>query len=691
MMFKALRGWGQVVFRRCEKMPGPFIVGICAAVLLAVCVARAAEPGVVTPQQRVSALLTRLARVEEQIPPAERFGPGQLAQARLALRKIAGAPSYWGDPAQQTEKALADAEKAVDLLEKGVCRVEPGTGFQERAYIAPMDGSPEPYLLYVPTSYDAKRAWPLLIFLHGYHPDLDASNWIDLQYSPSLQEVCEKEGVILLLPFGRRNTEFMGVGETDVLLAIEYARRDYNVDPRRIIMSGASMGGSGAYSIACHYPDRFAAVIGISGRADYYQWMNVSKESLPPFKQGMMDADYARELLPNLLHVPVLIFHGAQDSLVQNAQSQQLEARLKQLGQRVQYVELPDTGHNDAWTPSFTHPKFRDILRNARLEESPKRVTFRTMTLKYPGAYWLRIEALQTWGRMARVDANVTAPNTIELTVENVGQLTLGPSTPELLFDPKVILNGKPVKGNLREDGLVEVSLSQTPTPGKTPSMCGPIREAYNAPFLIVYPADTTVKGAAEDRGNASRLLLEWAGCSVMPLPSTQEQLPRALSNWDAFNLGPLPIRADDKITDKEIADHNLILCGSPATNKVLARIADKLPLRIEGGEYVIGAHRFASEGRGVECIYPNPLNPKRYVLVVHGVPWGTGLSVNHKLDFQPDFIIYSKRTVEDGTLFPTNGVLCAGWFDQSWRVSPDSTWVNPAPEKAQPVPDALR
>ena len=653
-----------------------------ALILFAACAIAADEPALTT-QARTDALLTRLARAEEQISPAERFGPGQLAQARLAFRKIAGVSSYWTDTARETDKSLAEAEKAIASLERGERRVEPGVGFQERAYIAPMDGSPEPYLLYVPTNYDPKRTWPLLIFLHGYHPELDASNWIDLQYSPTLQEVCEKEGVILLLPFGRRNTDFMGVGETDVLLAIEYARRDYNVDPRRIIMSGASMGGSGAYSIACHYPDRFAALIGIAGRADYYQWVNVEKESLPPFKQGMIDADYARELLPNLLHVPVLIFHGGHDSLVSIGQSQRLEQRLKQLGQNVQFVELPDTGHNDAWSPSFTHPKFLECLRTARVLEPPEKISFRTMTLKYPGAYWAKIESIQTWGRMAALDAAVSGRNAIDLKVENAAQVVLGPSIPTLT-DPKrlkLTVNGKDVKPALREDGALVVTLGPAPEPGgKSARMCGPIRDVFNGPFLIVYPSDTSVNGASVDLFNASRLLLEWAGCCVMPLPAAHEELSHAMSNWRAFKVGPLPIRADSKVSEKDIADYNLIICGTPATNKLFARIADKLPLKIEQGDYVIGPHHFPIADHGVECIYPNPLNPRRYVLIVHGVPWGAGLSVNHKLDFQPDFIVFTKDAVEDKTLFPTNGVLCAGWFDQGWRFSPESTWVNPGP-----------
>ena len=101
------------------------------------------------------------------------------------------------------------------------------------------------------------------------------------------------------------------------------------------------------------------------------------------------------------------------------------------------------------------------------------------------------------------------------------------------------------------------------------------------------------------------------------------------------------------------------------------------MPLRIEPTVYVVGPHVFAAAGNGLQMIYPNPQNPSRYVLVVHGAQWGAELQPNHKLDLLPDFIVYSCQTERDDTMFPTNRFLCAGYFDGNWRLSENSTWLN--------------
>jgi hypothetical protein len=77
--------------------------------------------------------------------------------------------------------------------------------------------------------------------------------------------------------------------------------------------------------------------------------------------------------------------------------------------------------------------------------------------------------------------------------------------------------------------------------------------------------------------------------------------------------------------------------------------------------------------------IYPNPLAPDRYVVINSGTIWGTGLAGNHKYDMLPDFIVFTTDVVEDGT--DANRAVCAGFFDQHWRLSEASTWYAPEPK----------
>ena len=603
-------------------------------------------------REQLLSLRQRLTAAEAPIPPERRLGPGPVADARLALRKaivLVAEPPFWSGE-RAIKDAFAAVERAIVALEHPQpAPAGPRRGFQERAYVSEIDGSPEPYVLYVPTGYDPARPCPLVVFLHGYYPGLNPANWIDLMYSPSLQDVCERNGAILLLPFGRSNTEFMGIGQSDVLRAIDYVCAEYNVDRRRVVLSGSSMGGSGAWSIACHYPDRFAAVATITGRADYYAWMKVQKTSLPLFKQAQIDSDYARELVPNLLHVPAVIFHGELDMTIPIAQSVLMHTLMTEAGNPAVFVPLPGCGHSTSWTPSFEHARFRSLIQDARAPAAPETVRFRTFSLKYPGAYWAAILQLDRWGSPAEIRAQAHRDNRIEVITENVGAFRLGPDLPPFIQAAKVrvTVNGRDVQPE-RRDGALTIRLSPEP-PGdlrKTSALCGPVREAFDGPFTIVFPSRSD--GVARlDALNARRLILEWNACA---------------QGWPA-------VKSDRDITPEDIRDRNLILCGSPETNTLLARIADKLPLKMRDGTYQIGAHRVPMDGNGVRMIYPNPLSPKRYVLIVHGAPWAPDVEPNHKLDLLPDFILYSGETVQDGTLFPTNRFHVAGYFDSEWKV----------------------
>src|ERR1700729_1386678 len=48
-------------------------------------------------------------------------------------------------------------------------------------------------------------------------------------------------------------------GEADIFEAIAAMQKRFKIDDKRIILRGFSMGGEGAWHIALHYPDRFAA------------------------------------------------------------------------------------------------------------------------------------------------------------------------------------------------------------------------------------------------------------------------------------------------------------------------------------------------------------------------------------------------------------------------------------------------
>ena len=104
--------------------------------------------------------------------------------------------------------------------------------------------------------------------------------------------------------------------------------------------------------------------------------------------------------------------------------------------------------------------------------------------------------------------------------------------------------------------------------------------------------------------------------------PSAPNQrLDTFKANWDKFLRGDLRIKDASSVTNDDIRQHNLILFGDAATNKFYAKIAGKLPFRWTPKQIQIAGRTFDGEGQTLVAIYPNPLNPDRYIVLTPATP----------------------------------------------------------------------
>lgn len=613
---------------------------------------------------RLKKLTDALKRYESTLAPTELFSDELFALTRLKIEKAQILFENY-----QPNKALTEeikiAEKLVTALGKVREPLPLKPGLHELAYIAQNDLSAQPYLLYLPKNWVPERPFPLFIFLHGYASYLDKVNWIDLMYSPDLEALMDKVGFILLMPFGRSNTEFMGIGEADVLHTIDLVRQRCKIDEDRIFISGASMGGSGAYTIAAHYPHLFAGVAVIAGRYDYYLWKNIDPDKLSGFKRMQMDMDYIRALLPNLRNVHTFIFHGSADALVQPEQSRSLARSLAGLGFRVTYQEFPDESHW-IWGLCFSHPPFAKWLEVIRRDPNPRIVEYKTYSPKYNRAHWVTINEIERFGEASWLQAEAKGGNLIVVDTTNIASLTLtlNERLADLSRPVTVLWNGKEQKLAPSADGVVSLlaprSTLDSPRFTKSPDLCGPIREFFINRFLIVY-------GTGGDEQTRR---------------TNTDTAVQAAQEWIRFSAGRAHLRADDKVSETDLKENNLFLFGTSADNAIIKKLHDSLPIKREGDSYVVGERRFPATGTGLLLLYPSPFATGRYVLICSGPLWGEHLSINHKWDFLPDFIIYTREKDWDDN----NKYLCAGYFDKFWQLDNTLIWLGKDEKDAQIV-----
>jgi hypothetical protein len=167
--------------------------------------------------------------------------------------------------------------------------------------------------------------------------------------------------------------------------------------------------------------------------------------------------------------------------------------------------------------------------------------------------------------------------------------------------------------------------------------------------FLIVTPSG----------GAWSRTVARW---------SEAEQL-RAVREWRRQFRGEPRVRRDSEVTPDEIAAHNLVLWGDPGSNSLIARIADRLPIRWTREAIAVGRDRYPTDSHALVAIYPNPLNPERYVVLNSGFTFREYDYLNNarQIPKLPDWAIVDVRTPPDAR--GPGKIASAGFFGERWEL----------------------
>lgn len=516
-------------------------------------------------------------------------------------------------------------------------------GLHECAYLSAIDDSPQPYLVYVPKHRAAPKAAPLIVFLHGYTPYLDKIEW-DMMPA-SLFNLAEREGFLIAAAFARGNTDFQGVGEDDVLKVIGLVKKQFAVDERRIFLAGISMGGSGVWTIAAHHPHIFAGAVPVSGRNDYLFWHRY--EDTPPHADLFCMGDFAYEIAENFRNLPVFCIHGGADSLVETEQSRRMVKKLEGLGFDVTYKEIKGADHW-IWEEAFAQPELEDWLAEKVLDPAPRRVTYRTYSIRQHRAYWLDLTRITKWGRPAYVDAVLNPDRTVSMKTFNLdGPALCGGAAFKPDEKVRVKINGEQYV--LRAGGAPARAGRTGPAgafPGeKTPDLCGPFREVFSGPFRIVH-------GSEDKEGRTSALTFA--------------------DQWRKFSRGRARPVQDTDVDEKMLRSCNLVLVGCRKTNKIIERVSKDIPFSLGKDSISISGKAFKRDNTGLIAVYPSPLAPGRYLGFVWGEVWGDHLPANHVWDEVPDFLVF--------TTAPSFGaeraeVLMTGYFDSRWKLSADTTW----------------
>jgi len=192
---------------------------------------------------------------------------------RLALNGVTSV-SY-----HEAESAIArDGRVAVQIHAGGPMEVrfkdvyvqplpEPGKtpGFSLKTL--KFDGGDRKYTVYVPPKHDGKTPLPVVLFLHGSgERGDDGVKPVQVGIGPAVMANQGRFPAVVVFPQARKTWAADSDDARAALAALDEVVKEQKADRSKVVLTGLSMGGAGAWSIAAANPDRFAAVVPVCGR-----------------------------------------------------------------------------------------------------------------------------------------------------------------------------------------------------------------------------------------------------------------------------------------------------------------------------------------------------------------------------------------------------------------------------------------
>jgi hypothetical protein len=325
-------------------------------------------------------------------------------------------------------------------------------------------------------------------------------------------------------------------------------------------------------------------------------------------------------------------------------------------------------------TPHRYHPAAKEEINrriNLLAEHGRERlqpsIRFTTWTLRYNRVNWIQIDALQHHWEKATVTADLSEEG-VTIHTQNVEALTL-------TMDPGEFLSPKPTEGkvsitiedqhlegppgmsdrswtvHLRKDGdsWKIVEKVDDGTLRKRHGLQGPIDDAFMDSFLMVRPTGTPMNDKVGG----------WV----------KTEMTHAIDHWRKQFRGDARIKNDNEVSPDDIAKHNLVLWGDPSSNQLLAKIAGKMPIVWDSKGIWVGDQAHDPGHHVPVFIYPNPLNPHKYVVINSGFTYREYDYLNNarQVPKLPDFAVVDIETPPSSRR--PGKIVTAGFFGEQWEL----------------------
>jgi predicted peptidase len=184
------------------------------------------------------------------------------------------------------------------------------------------------YTISIPQWGDATKPAPLVVVLHygGEVTPFYGREMIDDLVGPALRSL----NAIIIAPDAMSGDWTSAKNEAAVVWLTQTVMKTYGTDPKKVLLTGFSMGGKGTWHIGSKHQDLFTAAIPIAG-------------------EPTGTADWK---------IPVYVIHSTKDEVIPIAPARKHAEKLKTQGAKVTFKELTTLTH-------FQVPEYGAPLKDA--------------------------------------------------------------------------------------------------------------------------------------------------------------------------------------------------------------------------------------------------------------------------------------------------------------------------------------
>lgn len=482
-----------------------------------------------------------------------------------------------------------------------------------------------------------------------------------------------KEWGTLVAPTNRRPRGFNWEdwGRLDALEVLSLAKARFPHDPKKVYLTGHSMGGHGTWFLGVTYPDLWAAIAPCAGypTLKYYGSADgiIPAASTDPMEQMLLRSGNQSDvpkLASNYKPLGVYIHHGDADRTVPVTYARQMRGILGGFHPDFNYYEYPGGSHwfgNESvdWKPLF------DYFRWHARPDSVRSIDFMTANPGIAASYrWASIEQQAIPLEYSRIQLSASR-STISGQTENVARLKLklGEFAPGMTITVSLD-KSKPVTYTVRSasDSLVLALAGGQWQPAadagvfaKNPRRNGTFKEAFHHRMVYVYgTAGTPAENA-------------WAFAKARYDAET----------WYYRGNGAIDIIADTEFTPAAYAGRGVVLIGNAQTNRAWKSLLADCPIQVERNKVRVGEKEWSGDDLGAYFLWPSKSDAITSVAVITGTGLKGMQATNANQYFAgasgfPDFMVFGLEMLRNGS----KGVKLAGFYDNDWK--PAHVVVNP-------------